>query len=134
MAAASSPSRASRPSSPRGAHHVVGFGTPEHVLHRHHPGDLVEVDAVLVARIPLVQTPGGNGVCAYADILALEILRRLYAGLYVVNDGGVVELAQHEDGQCRERFVVGLGGQVRRMAISQTSKSSVRHNAAEKRR
>ena len=100
---------------PRSLHHVGGLAVLLNVFFvDHHPGDLVEVYAVLRRENPPRPDTGGDGVRAHAHLLALEIPRRLHAGLYVIDDRGMRELAQDEDRQRGERFIMGLGSQVRR--------------------
>ncbi len=99
----------------RSLHHVGGLPVLLNVFFvHHHPGDLVEVDAVLRCENSPRPDTGGDGVGADAHLLALEILRRLHARIHVIDDGRVVELAHDEDRQRGERFVIGFGGQIRR--------------------
>jgi hypothetical protein len=55
---------------------------------RQHPGDLVEIDAVLVLENAARPDAGGDGVAAIdADLLAFEILGAANAELCVDDDG-----------------------------------------------
>jgi hypothetical protein len=67
-----------------------------------------------VARIPLVQTPVVTVYARTPTFLPSEILRRLHAGVNVIDDRRVVKLAHDENRERGERFAVGLGGQVGR--------------------
>jgi len=116
MAAASSPlATISARLAPRPVRHVrrVGLLVLLHVLLVvHHPGDRVEVDAVLRGQDAADPDAGGDRVGAHADLLSLEVPRRRHTRLHVVDDGGVVKLAQDEHGQRGEGLAVRLRRQV----------------------
>ena len=65
-----------------------------------HPGDLREIDAVIVLQDAADEDRGGHGVERDADALAFEVLRLGDADLLVDADEGVPEAArgEHRDG------------------------------------
>ena len=78
-----------------------------------HPGDLVEIDAVLVLQDAARPDAGGDRVAAVdADPPAFQVLGRLDAGLRVDQDGAVMEGAHQEDRQRREPLPMRPGADV----------------------
>ena len=97
-----------------------------------HPGDRVEVDAVLVGEDRPRPHAGRHRVAAVdADLRALEVLGRPDAVPGVDGDRVVVEAAHQERRDGGERHAVRLGGQVRRQRHLADVELQGAHHAAE---
>jgi hypothetical protein len=98
----------------RNRHHIGRRPVLGHVLVAgEHPGDLAEVDAVLLLQDAARPDAGRDGVAAVdADLSALEILGCADAGLGVHQHGAVVECPHQEDRHRGHGFAVRLGADV----------------------
>ncbi len=97
-------------------HHIGGRAIFRHVLVAgQHPGDLAEIDPVLLLQDAARPDAGGDGVAAVdADLFALEILGRGDAGLAVHQDGAVVEGAHQEHGHRGHALAMRPGADIGR--------------------
>ena len=96
--------------------HVRWVFKSQHVLVvGRHPGDLVQVDAVLALQDAARPQPGGDGVAAVdPDLAALQVLRRPDAGIDVMEDRPVMKIPRHEQRDRGERQAGRAGADIGR--------------------
>src|SRR5262249_55194224 len=95
-------------------------------------GDLGGVQAELVDQHLAGPHAGGHRVGTHADLLALEVLGRVDAGVGAHQQAAVVEAADHEDGQADERGAGRAGGDVGGGGDLADVELDVAHHAAER--
>src|SRR6476646_217574 len=98
-----------------------------------HPGDLAEIDAMLLLQDAARPHASRDRVAAVdTDLSALELLERADAGLGVHQHGAVVERAHQEDRHGGHGFAVGLGTDVGRDRHLADVELIAAHHAAER--
>src|SRR5262249_4861601 len=113
-------------------HHVGRqFEAGDMLLVIDHPGDLGGIETVLVHEDSARPHPGGDGIGAHADFLALEVVGLLDAGIRTHDEAAVVEAPHQENRQRNERSAERAGDHVGRGRHLADVEFDIAHHAAE---
>ena len=114
-------------------HHIRGqLERRDVLLVIDHPGDFRRIEAVFVDEDAARPHPGGDGIGAHADLLALEILRRLDAGIGAHDEAAVMKAAHQEDRQRNEGSAERAGDHVGRRCHLADVELDIAHHAPER--